>query len=358
MSGEMSSKERVLTAFARSEPDRVPINYLPNAGIHRRLMGHFGLAAHDHYGLLEALGVDFRVVGAPYAGPKLHEDKPGVLVDDWGVHRKWIEHPSGGYWDYCDFPLKDATREQVEAWRLPDPDDFDYSVVEAQCDAHEDYCVVVGNPGVGDTINSAGMVRTMEQFLLDLALEDPAGMRLVERRHDSLVEQIARTFEAGKGKIDVLWMGEDLGSQIGPMISLDMFRRLIRPHLQRYVDVARSYRVPVMMHCCGSSSWAFDDFLEMGITVVDTLQPEARKMSPEYLKSTYGERLSFHGCISTAGPLAYGSVEEVRASVRETLEIMMPGGGYALSPTHQIQDNSPTENVLAMYETAREHGRY
>ena len=81
-------------------------------------------------------------------------------------------------------------------------------------------------------------------------------------------------------------------------------------------------------------------------------------MAPAYLKGRFGERLSFHGGISTAGPLAYGSVEEVRKSVRETLEIMMPGGGYACGPTHAIQDNSPTENVVAMYETAREYGRY
>ena len=81
-------------------------------------------------------------------------------------------------------------------------------------------------------------------------------------------------------------------------------------------------------------------------------------MAPAYLKERYGDRLAFHGCISTAGPLACGTVDEVVANVRETLAVMMPGGGYALSPTHQIQDNSPTENVVAMYEAAHEYGRY
>ena len=81
-------------------------------------------------------------------------------------------------------------------------------------------------------------------------------------------------------------------------------------------------------------------------------------MAPAYLKERYGERLAFHGCISTAGPLAYGTVEEVVHTVRETLAVMMPGGGYALAPTHQIQDNSPTENVVAMYEAARIYGQY
>jgi uroporphyrinogen-III decarboxylase len=96
----------------------------------------------------------------------------------------------------------------------------------------------------------------------------------------------------------------------------------------------------------------------MGITAVDTLQPEAANMSPRYLKERFGGRLAFHGCISTAGPVANGSVADVVEDVRQTLEIMMPGGGYCLAPTHQLQDNSPTENVVAMYRAAREYGKY
>jgi uroporphyrinogen decarboxylase len=91
---------------------------------------------------------------------------------------------------------------------------------------------------------------------------------------------------------------------------------------------------------------------------VDTLQPEAKNMAPAYHKARWGGRLAFHGMISTAGPLAYGSVEDVVRTVRETLRIMMPGGGYCLAPTHAIQSNSPTENVLAMYEAGREYGMY
>jgi uroporphyrinogen decarboxylase len=96
----------------------------------------------------------------------------------------------------------------------------------------------------------------------------------------------------------------------------------------------------------------------MGVTAVDTLQPEAANMAPEHLKKTFGSRLAFHGCISTAGPLATGTPDEVRAYCRRTLDIMKPGGGYCMAPTHQIQDNSPVENVLAMYEIGKTYGRY
>jgi uroporphyrinogen decarboxylase len=167
-----------------------------------------------------------------------------------------------------------------------------------------------------------------------------------------------RTLEAAGGGIDLIATGEDLGTQRGPTISLDLFRKHIRPRHQRVVDLAKAYDIPVMIHSCGSSSWAFEDFIDMGIGVVDTLQPEAKDMAPAYLKARFGGRLAFHGCISTAGPVAYGTVQDVIDSVRETLEIMMPGGGYALSPTHQLQDNSPTENVVAMYQAARRYGGY
>lgn len=198
----------------------------------------------------------------------------------------------------------------------------------------------------------------MEQTLVDLAIDDPAGLLLIDRKLNIQLEIMCRALEKTKGLIDFVWIGEDLGTQYTPMISPELFRRHIRPRHQRLVDLAKAYNLPVMMHSCGSSSWAYEDFIEMGINAVDTLQPEARNMDPKYLKEKFGDRLAFHGCISTAGPLAYGTVSDVDKNVRETLEIMMPGGGYCLAPTHAIQDNSPTENVLAMYEAAHKYGYY
>jgi len=355
---KMSSKERVLTAFARQEPDRVPINYFSNPGIDRRLKQHYGLQENDHDGLRQALGVDFRHVGAPYVGPKLHADVPDRSVDMWGIHRRWIEHESGGYWDYCDFPLRDATLEEIEAWSMPSPDDHDYSRVAEQCRRLGTFCVVAGGAGTGDIINSTGMIRTMEQVLVDLMTDEPACLRYIERKTGVQIEVLARTLEAAQGGIDALWMGEDLGTQIGPLIGLDLYRKHLRPVHQKFVDLAKHYGIPVVIHSCGSSSWAYDDFIEMGISVVDTLQPEAKDMAPAYLKVRFGDHLAFHGCISTAGPVAYGTVQDTVDDVRETLGVMMPGGGYAFAPTHQLQDNSPTENVVAMYETAHAYGSY
>ena len=356
----MISRERVLTTFANREPDRVPVNYAANPGIDRRLKEHFGLEPADGEGLLRALGVDFRCVGAPYRGPKLHADIPerGVNVDDWGIHRRWVEHETGGYWDFCDFPLREADEEAVANWPMPSPDDFDYSEVAAQCERFAGYALYVGGAGQGDVINKGGMLRGTEQSLVDLITGDPAGMLLSSRRTGIQLEILRRTLAAAEGTVDFLWMGEDLGTQIAPLISLELYREALRPIHQRFVDLARSFDIPVMIHTCGSSSWAYEDFIDMGIGVVDTLQPEAANMSPAYLKKRFGGRLAFHGCISTAGPVATGTVQDTIDACRETLDTMMPGGGYCFAPTHQLQDNSKTENVLAMYETAREYGRY
>jgi uroporphyrinogen decarboxylase len=355
----MTSKERVLTTFARQEPDRVPINFKANPGIDQRVKAHYGLKSDDTSVLYDILGVDFRHVGAPYTGAPLHAEQPDRRVDPlWGWVTRYVEHESGSYWDYCDFPLQDADEAMVADWPFPSPDDHDYSGVAGACRERQQYAVHVGGAGLACIMNTAGFLRGMEQVFVDLALDEPAGLLLIDRMLNVQLEVTRRTLEAAAGGVDFMWLGEDLGTQKGPIISMETFRKHIRPRQQPFFDLAKAYGLPVMIHTCGSSSWAYDDYIEMGLTVADTLQPEATDMAPAYLKQRFGDRLAFHGCISTAGPVAYGTVEDTMASCRDTLEIMMPGGGYCFAPTHSLQDNSPTENVVAMYETVHRYGRY
>lgn len=357
--GKYSSKERVLITLNKGIPDRVPINYSANPGIDRRLKKFLNIKVDDNEALKQAIGIDFCGIHAKYTGTSLHKEIPGRNVDrQTGVRTKWIEHESGGYWDYCDFPLQDADLEIIEQWPFPSPDDYDYAGVAGECKKHAGYALYAGGAGLVDIINSTGMLRGMEQVLIDLITDDPAGLCLINKRVNLQLEVTSRVLEAADGLIDFLWIGEDLGTQKSPLISLELFRKHIRPIHQKFVDLAKSYNIPVIIHSCGSSSWAYQDFIEMGIAAVDTLQPEAKDMSPEYLKRTFGNRLAFHGCISTAGPVAYGTPAEVTGSCRSTLEIMMPGGGYCFAPTHALQDNTPAENVIAMYQAANNFGWY
>jgi len=356
----MTSKERVVLAINHEEPDRVPVNYQTNPAIDARLKSHLGLQHDDDEGLYEILGVDLRSMYPQYTGAPLHTcDREDRRVDPlYGWVTRYVNNNYGGYWDFCDFPLRDADEEAVSQWKMPDPDDFDYDELIKQAKAKKSYALHLGNSGLACIMNTAGFLRGMEQVFYDLATDDPAGLLLIDRIMESQFKKFERELDKVGKLVDLVWIGEDLGTQRAPLITREMLHKYIFPWHKKFIDVASCFDLPVMMHTCGSSSWAYEDYIAAGLKGVETLQPEVAGMSPGYLKDTFGGRLFFHGCISTTGPLAFGTKDDVINDVREKLEIMMPGGGYILSPTHQIQDNTPPENIIAMYATAHDYGRY
>lgn len=354
----MNGRERVLRYFARDRLDRVPIDYDANGVIDQKLREHFHAKTREE--LLRALRVDFYGIEPRYTGPRLHpERRDRVVTPDMGIVMRWIVNDFGGYCDYCDFPLETAGEEEIAAYPLPSPDDYDYDELLDRCRAHSpEFSIYAGNPGWGCYINTNGFLRGMEQTFVDLATEDPAGILLAKRRFELELGKLERMLDRCREYVDFLWIGEDLGTQHTPLISMECYRKLIKPWHEKFIGLADSYHLPVMVHTCGSSSWVYPEFIEMGVRAVDTLQPEAADMSPACLKQRFGGKLCFHGCISTAGPVAYGTPEEVEQDCREILATMMPGYEYAFAPTHSLQDNSPLENVLRMYECALRYGRY
>ena len=355
----LTSRERVILTFNNQPADRVPVNYMYNPGIDRKLKQYFGLAKNDDEGLRQALGVDFRSVDAKYIGPKLHKDMLDRKIDPiFGFRTKYMENESGGYWMHCDFPLAEGDVETAESWPFPNPDYFDYDSLEAQCERHKDYGIVLGSSGLGVIICRLGFYMGLEQALVSLYTEDPAGLTLIDRLLDFQYRHLERMLDKVGKQVQLIWMGEDLGTQVGPMISMDLFETQILSRHKRFLDLANAYNIPVMLHTCGCSSWTYEKYIASGLRAVDTLQPEAVGMSPRYLKETFGNRLTFHGCISTQGVLTSGTPKQVEQCVKETLEVMMPGGGYCLAPTHRLQDNMPVENAISMYKAAHNYGRY
>lgn len=357
----MSSKERVRRTFQFEKTDRVTIGFETNYEIFKKLCIALNITDFDPEKLYEALGVDYRPVEAAYIGKPLFPVPPNRVVNQLeGCIMRWVEHASGGYWDFCDFPLKDATDEMFDQFPVPNPDDFDYDIAleKAKSIAEKKLAIYVGNPGTPDIINSNGRIMGMEDVLCHLMLDDEAALRFMKRRSDFQLGYMERLISKCKDHIDFVWLGEDLGTQIAPMISLDLYRKKIKPVHKQFVDLANDFNIPAMIHTCGSSSWAYEDFIEIGVKGVDTLQPEAANMSPEYLVKHFGGRLNFRGCISTAGPLSTGTTAEVEAVCRDTLEVMKSTRGYHFAPTHQIQDNTPVENVITMYNCAYKYGQY
>ena len=354
----MTAKERVRKTFAYEKTDRVTIGYEAFSEIHSRLKNALGAAGDEE--VYQALGVDYRNVSAPYVGPELFPPVKDRRIDPLeGSHMRWIEHETGGYWDFCDFPLAGASEKAFAEFPIPNPDHFDYGAALDKAKARgKIYALYAGVPSMPDVINSNSRIAGMEDVLCHLLTGYEPAMAFFKRRAAFQLGVLERVLDSCKGYIDFVWLGEDLGTQIAPMISVSLYRSALKPIHKQFVDLAKSHGLPVLIHSCGSSSWAYEDFIEMGVSGVDTLQPEAVNMSPEFLAARFGGRLNFRGCISTAGPLVFGSTDDITQNCRETLEIMKAVRGYHFAPTHAIQDNTPVDNLLAMYNAAHRYGVY
>ncbi|MGQ9586471.1 MAG: uroporphyrinogen decarboxylase family protein [Anaerolineae bacterium] len=136
------------------------------------------------------------------------------------------------------------------------------------------------------------------------------------------------------------------------------FRSVFQPRWAPHVQQARSFGLKIMLHSCGSTRALLPDLIDTGFDILQTVQPEAKGMDLHELKEQFGDRLCFNGCISVQQILPRTDVAGVRAEVERVIQIMAPGGGFILGPTHNIQTDTPLENILAMYEAAREFGRY
>ncbi len=301
-----------------------------------------------------AFEVDLRFVGAPRTVPSRQPEPGGraTFYDEFGVGYAMIPNTSGGdYPEAVDLALaRLETMDDVLAHPWPSPDDHDYARVREQIAANAGYCVCIGHAGQPDIINGVGRGRGMEHVLCDIALEDEVGLAIIERRVSYYLEVSRRTLEAADGGVDILWIGEDLGTQKGPTVSPATFDAFFRPALQSCIDLGHEFGCKVAMHSCGSTRLLMPRFGEMGLDVLDAVQPEPVGMVPEELKAEFGRDLTFCGLISTQYTLPHGTVEDCREEARHRIRVMGEGGGYIFSPAHCIQPDTPVDNVLAIYE--------
>ena len=153
--------------------------------------------------------------------------------------------------------------------------------------------------------------------------------------------------------------GDDFGMQTGTMISPRAFRALVKPYYTERIAFTRQLtNAHYWHHSCGSVHTLIPDLLECGVEILNPVQPGAFHMEPERLKADYGDRLSFHGGFDTQNVLPFGTQEEIEVEVARVMETMKPGGGYIFSAAHNIQEDVPAENVLAMYAAAKKIGTY
>jgi uroporphyrinogen decarboxylase len=201
-------------------------------------------------------------------------------------------------------------------------------------------------------------MRGMEAFLKDLYREREAACHLMDRLCDYWVgtaEAVMRA--AGPENVDVVFFGEDLGTQEGCMFDPeDVYARLIKPRHRRMVETVKGLAdVAVCFHCCGSAYRFLDHLIDIGVDALNPVQVSAKDMEPERLKSEFGDRLAFWGGIDSQHVLPYGTPAEVRAEAGRIIDILGRGGGYMLNAVHAIQAEVPPANVVAMFDTGLAH---
>jgi len=359
----MNHRARVLTALAHQHPDRLPRDYWATLEVTERLRQHWGLP--DREALLRHIGADLRYVEGPaYVGRALRRHPDGSVEDLWGVRRRPETVTGEGYtWTYqhvVEAPLEAAqTPADVAAYpRWPSPDGWDYSQVRQQCLAHDGYAVVNAGDRLDRTAQLKPMMylRGMEQTYVDLAREPDMVDALIGRIVEYFLEVDRRVFEAAAGAIDIFMMGDDFGTQQGPMMSLDTWRRFFRPGFAAFIDLAHRYGLKVMHHTCGSVVGLIPDFIVCGLDILQSLQPQAAGMDLAQLRREFGRDLCFQGGIDIQGVLPHGTPEEVRQHVRRQIGAAGDQGGYILCTAHNLQPDTPLANVLALFEAYEEFG--
>jgi uroporphyrinogen decarboxylase len=355
--GALSSWERVEMALAHREPDRVPFDFWAVPEVWEKLRKSLQTSDEE---VLRLLGVDCRMAAPRYVGTKARELPDGTFVDAWGTHRRNVTNEFSTYGEYAGHPLGEAeTVDDVLSWDWASPDDWDVSGVRQQCERlnssnglryHLRY-------EVGGIFEWSWALRGFERFLLDLAENPGVACAIMDRFTDIYIENTVRVIEAAGGLLDMVYTYDDVGIQNGLLMSPRMWRRYILPRHQRLNSAIRAARYPVkiMYHSCGAVFPLIGPFVdEMGIDVLNPLQPRAAGMDLARIKTEFGDRLSFHGAVDIQHTLPHGTPDEVRSEVRERCELLGRGGGYICTSAHYIQADTPLENIVAMYTTRRE----
>jgi uroporphyrinogen-III decarboxylase len=352
----MNSKERVLAAFDHQEPDRVPAWLGMSPAFQQKAKMHLKLP--DDESLVVYVGDDFRRVlpryaGPEYAHPTAHLPPGATYRSVFGILRHGYE---GG--QPMNHPLIEATTAaEADAYAWPDPVWMDVSHLRAESGRYGGQVAVLGgdwSPFWHDTIDLLGM-----ENLLYKMFDAPALVEAVlEHTVDYYVGVSQRCFEEAADLTDIFFIGNDFGSQIGPLIGEKQFRRFLLPPLKRLIDLGHAYGLKVLLHCCGGFEPLIPAMIEAGLDGLQGLQPKTRSMDPAALKAKYGADLLLMGAIDTQ-LIIESTPAAVRAETRRILDLMKPGGGYVACPSHDyVLVETPVENVLALYETVRDYGAY
>jgi uroporphyrinogen decarboxylase len=373
----MTHRERIRAAIERKPLDRIPTDFWGTVEVQERLFEHFGIdenrggksrwiGTNGGYlsrgiegiiRLWDTLGVDgIFDVHPPYIGPPI-EAPPGITMNEWGFGYRDKPYGIGVYTEQVVYPLADAeTPADIDAFRWPDPDWYDYSALPDLIGSCGDRAVNVGYSAVFTFHN---YLRGLERSLIDPVLNPELAQRIIERLSDFFTEYHTRCFEAASQSIDVHQVTDDWGSQTGLLVSPQLFREFYREPMQRAIDLAKRYGIFVFHHDDGDCRALIPEFVEMGIDLLNPIQYRCGNWDLAALKRDHGGRICFHSAVDNQELLPLGSPEEVRREVRMLIDTLASDRtGFILGPCHNLQPVTPTENIIAMYDEASSYGDF
>jgi len=346
----MNSLERWLAVFQHRLPDRIPLDYWATPEVTARLMAHFGVS--DYPALMQELHVDNPVSVWPrYVGPELKG------TDVFGMMYRDIDFGTGKYAEVASHPLEKFTSvvEIERNYTWPSPDWWDYSEIAKQAEGCGDHPI---RGGGSEPFLTYKDLRGQEQAMCDLVVNPEIVHYCLDKLFELAYQNTLRIFEAIPGKVMMTYVAEDLGGQTNLLMSPRHIREYLFPGMKRIIDLTHSAGAYVFHHDDGNITRILPELLDLGIDLLNPIQWRADGMDRLMLKQQYGSRIVLHGAMDNQYTLPFGSVEEVRAEVRENIRTLGSGGGYVLAPCHNLQPVTPVANILAMYETAYEEGWY
>lgn len=370
----MSHRERVLAALRHEQPDRVPVDFGGTYttsiyyAVYERLKQHLGIEhetsiysktrrlAIPHESVLEHFDVDTRFLGlGAYEGNQRELDEDNYY-DEWGT--TWRKAQDGHYL-YVDGPFfgqRKPDTAQLDEVIWPDPDNPGYYRglrERAEKLRRDTDCAIILNLPIG-VVHQGQFLRGFGDWLKDLYKNKTFSAALADMVAERWIKVAENALDVVGANVDIVFFGDDVGSQIGPLFSPEAYRELIKPRHARMVAAIKAKAdVKVLYHTCGSVGQFIDDFIDIGIDAINPVQITAKDMEPEMLKRRFGDRITFWGGINTQEVLPFGTPNAVRAEVRRMIGLLGESGGFVLNSVHNIQNDVPVENIIALFDEAR-----
>jgi uroporphyrinogen decarboxylase len=350
----MTPYTRYKSAVDLRQPDRVPFDFWAVPEAIAELKKY--LDVKDDEELLRLLGIDGRTVTPDYIGPAVKELPDGSFYNIWGSHRRKVVNAFSTYEEYAGFPLSDAKiAGDVTNWEgWPRTDYWDWSNLPGKIkDINKDVRYFI-RYDIGGIFESSWGLYGLDRFLTGLFENPEIPCAIMDRYTDLFIENVANLMTYSDGLIDIVYTYDDIATQNSLLMSPNVWREFILPRHRRLNDAIKRFGIRILYHSCGAVYPLINDLItDMGIDVLNPLQPGAAGMDMKRIKDEFGKRIAFHGGIDLQKTMPFGSIDDVEHEVRSRCNVLGKGGGYICTTAHYIQADVPVRNVVALYAASR-----